>query len=524
MSNRKQISRRQFLKHTAFGAGAVALTACGAAPDAPATTAPGSASGTVTAATAAASSAPSPSAAAAGTTPVELVWWDGWTTQEPWIINEIKLFQEANPGITIKRIKQPKMDDALKAAFQDKSLPDVWPNGGADLKKQVSEGWLMPISDFSDYQEFVDTFPRPKVDFVNGSNIISGKTYGAPFEARGGMWNLLYMNTKVLKDAGVVDDKGEAKVPQTLDEMIAACRQIKEKSGGQVYGFASPFSEFLGAFFLWWWGTRSGAPFDGSDPKTGKSIYGQNKVFNRILDFVALGRDEGWIHPQSASGNDESIRALFAEGEVGIIPGGNWNMNGWKDTHPDFQEYRPFAPPLIETTKQLGWYDAGHGGNFLAISSQTKKADAAWTFFKWLQSKEASRRWVETGNGSSLWSENNDAKLMGSPQQQEYFQINTDQSRVAPYKTEPNPDMDKVAFPASKPDEVAILQGVFSGQLADVDAALKELGAAKDKAREQGFEDAKKAGAKNVGFEYLAYGVQFPDYDPTSGKDFEPSS
>jgi ABC-type glycerol-3-phosphate transport system substrate-binding protein len=522
MSNRKQISRRQFLKRTALGAGAIALSACGAAPEAPAAVGSGSAPG---AASAAASSAPASSAAAVSAgTPVELVWWDGWTTQEPWILNEIKLFQEANPGITVKRIKQPKIDDALKAAFQDKSLPDLWPNGGADLKKQVAEGWLTPISDFPDYQEFVNSFPRPKVDFVNGSNILGGKTYGAPFEARGGMWNLLYVNTRVFKDAGIVDDKGEAKVPQTLDEMIDACRQIKDKSGGQVFGFASPFSEFLGAFFPWWWGVRSGAPFDGSDPKTGKSIYGQNKVFNRILEFVALGRDEGWIHPQSASGNDESIRALFAEGEVGIIPGGSWNMNGWKDTHPDFKEYRPFPPPLIETEQQRGWYDAGHGGNFLAISSSTRQTEAAWKLFKWLQSKEASRRWVESGNGSSLWPENNDPRLMGSPQQQEYFQLNTAQSRVAPYKTEPNPDMDKVAFPASKPDEVAILQGVFSGQISDVDAALKELGAAKDQAREQGFADAKKAGATNVGFEYLALGVQFPNYDPSSGKDFEPSS
>ncbi|NJM07642.1 extracellular solute-binding protein [Candidatus Gracilibacteria bacterium] len=295
---------------------------------------------------------------------------------------------------------------------------------------------------------------------------------------------------------------------------------IKETSGGSVYGFASPFSEFLGAFFPWWWGTRSGAAFDGTDPLTGKSIYGQTPVFNRILEFIVQGRDNGWIHPQSASANDEAIRALFAEGEVAIIPGGNWNLNGWQQTHPDFKDYKPFAPPLINTDTQLGWYGATPGGAYLRIGATTRYPEAAWALFKHIHSKEASRRYVEDGNGTSIWPENNDPALMGTPAQQEYFEINTANTRLNPFRY--NPDMAAIAFPPSQPDEAATLQGVFSGQLTDIDAALKELGAAKDASREQAFADARAAGAQNVGFEYLAVQVQFPDYDPTSGEDYIP--
>jgi ABC-type glycerol-3-phosphate transport system substrate-binding protein len=411
------------------------------------------------------------------------------------------------------------MQDALKAALADKNLPDVWLESGADLKARVKDGYLYPISDFPDYPDLVKTFPQPKVDFVPGSNIIDGKTYAAPFEARGGMWNMLYINTKVFKDAGIVDDKGEAKIPQTLDEMEADCQKIKEAANG-AYCFASPFSEFLGALFPRWWGTRSGGPFDGTDPQTGKSLYGQNKVYNRILEFIATGRDQGWIHPQSASANDEAIRALFAEGEVGIIPGGAWNLNGWQQTLPDFKDYVPAAPPLINTDKQLGWYDSGHGGAFLLIGSTTKHPQEAWKLFKWIHSKEAGRRWVESGNGTSIWPENNDPKIM-PPLLATYYQITTENSRAQPFTTKPK-DMDKVVFGDTKPNEVAILQGVFAGQITDIDKALKELGAAKDKMREQAFEDARKAGAKNVGFEYLAVAKQFPGWDPSAGKDFVP--
>lgn len=522
MSNRKKLSRRQFIKSAALGAGAITLTACGGTPETP--TAGGSSPASSAAGSAAASVAPSaaPSTAAAATTPVELVWWDGLVTQEPWILDEIKRFEADNPGITVRRIKQPQMGDALRTAFQEKNLPDIFLGdlGEGGTLGMITQGYLKPISDFPDYNEFVQTYPNPSVDFVDGRNIIDGKTYGAPFEARGGMWNMLYMNTKVFKDAGVVDASGEAKAPATMDEMIDAMKKIKEASGGSVYGFATPMSEFLGAFFPWWWGIRSGAAFDGTDPMTGKSIYGENPVFNRILEFFVQARDESWIHPQSATANDEAIRALFAEGEIGLIPGGAWNLNGWQQSHPEFKEYRPIVPPLINTDKQLGWYGADPGGEYMRLGSTSKNPEAAWKLFKHIHSKEASRRYVQSGNGSSIWPENNDPSLMGTPAQQEYFRINTENTRLNPYRY--NADMSKVSFPAAKPDEVATLQGVFSGQIADVEKALDELGAAKNAAREQGFADAKAAGAKNVGFEYLAQKVQFPNYDPTAGKDYIP--
>jgi ABC-type glycerol-3-phosphate transport system substrate-binding protein len=221
----------------------------------------------------------------------------------------------------------------------------------------------------------------------------------------------------------------------------------------------------------------------------------------------------------SASANDEAIRALFAEGEAGIIPNGAWAINGWEQTHPDFKDYRPIAPPLINTDKQLGWYLASPGGSFVRLSSQTKHPEEAWKLFKWFQSKDAARRYVESGNGASIWLELNDPAYM-KPIAYEAYKINADNTRVGPYQ--PNPDMEKVNFTDIKPSEQAVLQGVFAGQITDIDAALQELATARDKMKEQAFADAKAAGAEKVGFEYLALQTQFPDWDPTAGKDYEP--
>ncbi|MEM8533775.1 MAG: extracellular solute-binding protein [Chloroflexota bacterium] len=513
MRDRHPRSRRQFLRGVLTGIGITATPALIAACGTSAT----QESDTTTDASASSDAASPPAQTASQ---VELVWWDPWVTQEPWLEDELQRFGEANPDIAVTRVKQPKIDDSLNAALADESLPDLWIGGGPFLAEAVAEGWVSPISDFDDYDEFVQTFPNPEIDFFQGQNIFDGQTYGAPFQARSAMWNFLYANTAVLKEYGLVDDNGEALIPQTLDQLAEYAQTVTQESGGSVFGFAVATSEFNGAFWPWWWGFRSGAHFEPFNPQTGKSGYTDSNIWNRILEFFVQSREQAWIHPQSATGNDEVIRALFAEGEVAFIPNGGWAIAGWEQTHPDFTDYRPFAPPLIDTDTQLGWYRATPGGSFLRISSQTEQPEASWRLFKWFHSKETSQRWVESGNGTSIWPENNDPQYMGKIQQQQFFEIDTANTRVGPDIPKMTPDMQQVTFGDSRPNEVAVLQGVFTGQITDIDAALDELASAKDAMREQAFEDARNAGNTDVGFEYFAWGVQYPDWDPTKGEDY----
>src|SRR5205823_6988115 len=225
---RRGLSRRQLLRAALVGTGAAAmaglLTAClgGGSTEVPAGGAASPAGGGTT-----------------GGAGAELTYWDWWVTQGPTIDAAIQRFQQANPTITVKKTTNAvdQYPDLFALAQRGGNGPDVFlipqKPGFSEI---VANGWLADLAQFPDYPAFVKTFPQPDYDFVEGANVIGGKTYSAPFTSPAeAMWNQLWFNTKVFKDAGIVDAAGNASPPQTLDELLDRARTIQQRSNGQGY-------------------------------------------------------------------------------------------------------------------------------------------------------------------------------------------------------------------------------------------------------------------------------------------------
>jgi ABC-type glycerol-3-phosphate transport system substrate-binding protein len=443
---------------------------------------------------------------------IELVHWDTWVTQGPWFDEEVRLFNQANPNITVKRVLQSGKEDPLPLAFKDGSAPDTFMTGDKKtFQEQIAADYIRPISDFPDYADFVATYPKPEIAFVEGINILEGNTYGAPALSMGNMWTQLYINTKVFKDAGLVDDKGDARLPVTFDDMLTAARTIKEKSGGAVYGYGNALTSWT-PNLVFHFGQLSGANAmgGGQDWRTGAFTYSTNPVFAQVLGALVTMRDEGLIIPDSASVDDEAMRALFAQHKFGMLIGGTWVINGWKQTHPNFSEYTLTTMPLVGVDTPQSYYYTGPGGNFVQISTQTKYPEAAWEWFKWLHSKDAGERFVQSGNGMSVFPEANKPEYATNEAMRRFFELNETYTRIDPQPSIRNPDVAKIKIDAVKPDEGAIIQGIYSGQIPDIEQILAELDAAKTEALTRAVEDAKAAGA-NVSLEDYV----FPDWDPT---------
>jgi ABC-type glycerol-3-phosphate transport system substrate-binding protein len=515
MSERKNLSRRQFVKKTALlGAGLVGssglLAACGDSPTS--TAAPGS-----SATTTAASSASTATTAAPVSQKVELTYWDWWVTQAPWVDNEIKLFQEANPGITIKKTTNETNTyaDLFALAVKGNNAPDVFliPQKPS-YAEIVANGWMVPLNQFADFQDFTKRFPNPTQNFAEGTNTIGGKTYSAPFgDASDGMWLYLWINTKVFKDAGLVDSAGNVKLPETADDMLQAARTIKEKSGGKTFGYGfSLKSDYLPSwqFYL--------AQLSGADPiynggldlRTGKYTYGTNPAYKSSIDLLLKMRDEGLIIPDSASADDESMRVLFAQHKFGMLVSGNWVMTGWQKTNPEFKDFTLTHIPLFGTSEPKSYFYLKPGGSQFAVNPKAKNLDAAWKWFKWLYSKEAGERWVKSGNGRSIFPDANKPEYATNDAMRQAWSQSPKYSRVGPVPALRNPDVGKVKIKGIKPDENAIIVGLYTGRLTDISAALKDLDAAKQKALEEALTDAKAAGAKVSIEDYI-----FADWDPT---------
>jgi hypothetical protein len=117
---------------------------------------------------------------------------------------------------------------------------------------------------------------------------------------------------------------------------------------------------------------------------------------------------------------------------------------------------------------------------------------------------------LKSGNGTSIFPQANKPDLLDDPVQRQLLVLGPKFSRVGPQPVLRNPDVGKVQPKKINPELKQVVQGIYTGQITDLDQALKDLDAAKQKSLEQAIADAKTAGAKVSLEDYI-----FPDWDPT---------
>ncbi len=447
------------------------------------------------------------SASTSSSSKVTITYWDWWVSQAPWVDGEIALFQKANPDITVKKTTQGSntYNNLLPLTFKSNRSPDVFmipptpPFGD-----EVTQGWLKPIDDLNWRNQF------PKGSFVEGVNLLKGQTYSAPLTGFA-PWLQLYVNNDVFKQAGLTNVDGSIQLPQTWDDVTKAAEAITKKSNGNVYGLGFGNGSFN---LLPWWlevfvraaGSPGGA-YD-KDLRVGKYTYGSDRNY---ADFVALLLDwkkRGYFYPNSISIADETARAFFERGKFGMTVGGVWNQAEWASHN--FTNYSLVTLIAPETQRKGYFYHSG-ATNFVGISKQTKHADAALAWFKWLYSPEAGKRFVEDGIDVSIYQQNNNPKNVKSAAFGQYV-ATTPLSISGPDPKLRNPQVaqsDAFIQPI-KPDMGDTLTGAYTGQVTDVPQALSNVAEKMQEALNTAIKQAQQKGYKVSASDYV-----FPDWDIT---------
>ncbi len=455
---------------------------------------------------------------------VKITFWDWWVTQGPAMDATIADFMAAHPNITVEKrtIGGGPYNDTINLAFQGDSAPDVFVVEDTNLfKSYIANGWVLPLSGLPDFEKWKATFPNPGANFTNGVNVIDGKAYSAPLFVQG-PWLQLYVNTKVYKDAGLVNADGSVKLPKTLDEMIANSRVIKDKSGGKVYGFGVSGTQGW-AQGWWWWNCQMTSHFfsvgglDGFNALTGKFEWSTNPCIKQDAQALVKMRDEKLIYPD-ASIDDEGARAKFADGSFGHLIGGSWVIAGWSQTHPNFKDYTATTLPLVGVTQPGGYFYKTPGGQEFAISAKSQHPNEAWELIKWLYGPNMGKTWADKGNGLTFFTPGTSDKYATNDAWKSIFAM-TPLNIDGPQPALRNPNVSKVQFTLNGPDPNAVLGGILSGQITDIDAALKDLDARMTTALNNGLQDATAAGTKVSLDDFI-----FKDWDPTKPYQTQPTS
>ena len=273
-----------------------------------------------------------------------------------------------------------KMDIYLASG----DIPDILPvyDPKTVVNTYGASGALLDFNQYIDYmpnlQEYRKTYPN--MDYLNTAE---GNRYAIvgvqPIDYAGESW---FVNMDELKKAGV------EKAPETVDELLAAMRAVKEKDSA-VTPFLSYWniSYAMGAFANLINAQTSAVYYDTEDD-TYKFAY--NEESSKRKELIQLMADmyaEGLVNREIATLSDEQAKALLAQGQWAFtyLYGNSLEKEVFKVDRGEELPFdiQPMTPPAASDGKRylsIAYQHDNVPGWGIVCSSQTEHPELLiWT-------------------------------------------------------------------------------------------------------------------------------------------------
>lgn len=274
-------------------------------------------------------------------------------------------FQKRYPEVEVKHVYIP-FAELLPTILQQSltgTLPEIIMADNPWVPQLIEAGVFKDITDLV----MNDLGEEFWLDFFEGHRLVTskdGRIYALQLHTN----NLaLFYRRSLLEKAGVT------KVPETWNELLEACKKIKEKLG--IYGFAlcaTASEEGTWQFepFLW---TNGGSLFELDQPEAIEA-----------LSFLVKLVEEGYMPRDvvNVSGQGD-LTIWFINGEVAMMVNGNWEF-GWHLTPDVLKELGDVEVAPLPVPKKGMKALVPFGGECYGISAtiDSEKLKYAWEFLK----------------------------------------------------------------------------------------------------------------------------------------------
>ncbi len=381
---KSRISRREFLEHvgrTGLGlAGLTLLAACGGATS-------GGEGGD-----GAGEASPGTSAPQGEAVTISMLGW-GSPLEKENVDKGLQLFQEQNPGITVKWLHTPQdYATKLQTMLAGGTPPDVyWANNMLDY---LARGVVLDITDYLKADPVLskpDYFIQPQEEERSTWN---GKWYGI-----GSCWVLphLYYNADLLEQAGVEPPSTDPAQAWTWDQFVENARTLTLDAAGKHpgdSGFDPNNVQQWGVSWATWSLMRDVVVFSNS----GESFtdehtceLGEPAAVEAIQALADL-MNEHQVAPQAATTEQlgMSSQQMLASNKLAILSDGSWALQDIAKL--GFKYGCGVLPKLQEPATAMQ-------AHLHVISSETGQPEASWKLLAFLSSDDYQRDLCKAG----LW-------------------------------------------------------------------------------------------------------------------------
>ena len=328
-----------------------------------------------------------------------ITYWNGLTGADGKVMDELIDQFTRDTGIRIEQQRLPWADlyAKLQVAVPAGEGPDLALIHTVEVPHFANDGVLEVIDEATATAKGFRGEDYLPAMWQGGT--FQGKRYSLPLDVP---QHILYLNVKVMKEAGLVGADGRPRVPASRDELVTMAKRIATKADtfGFAIGTVGPGRYTWGFHNLLW---QNGANVYAADLK--KSGLGEPAAIE-VAEFWSAIQNQHKIAPPS----NANCRDAFIAGKLGLWIAGSWNFTGLREAKVDF-----VAAPVPRLFKQATVWTMPHQFTLPKKKAvDPAKRDAAWAHVRWMSDHVA--EWtLKAGQVSALRKPHSDPRITGDP-------------------------------------------------------------------------------------------------------------
>lgn len=312
---------------------------------------------------------------------MELRFWCGFTGADGrQILKIIKQFNAEHPDIhvTLQRIEWPQYYNKLFVAGLADRAPEVFVIHSSSVERFWQANLLRPLDDLASGTE-----PLNSSDFspnIWEAVVREGRPFAIPLDIH---MIGMYYNKKLFRQAGIVDEHGEARPPRTREEFLDAARRLTRDIDGDgnidQYGYVFTWFRTNAITAIEQWG---GHYFNASMTRAEMHNPANVEAMRFLSDLIYREK----VAPVPYS----DAFLAFLQGRAGMAFEGVYLLNDLR-RQKDL-EYG-CAPMPVLGNQPAAWADS----HVMCINPELDKrrTTAAWTLIRYLS--DNSLEWAESG-------------------------------------------------------------------------------------------------------------------------------
>ena len=297
-----------------------------------------------------------------------ITYWNGLTGADGKVMDELidRFTQETGIKIEQQRILWADLYAKLQVSVPAGEGPDLALIHTVEVPHFASDGVLEAMDDGTVGGKGFRGEDYLPATWQGGT--FQGKRYSLPLDVP---QHVLYLNVKMMKDAGLAGADGKPRVPASRDELVTMAKKMtKDDSFGFGIGTVNPGKYTWGFHNLLW---QNGANIYASDLK--RAGVAEPAALEVAEFWAGLATQHKIVPPANAS-----CRDAFIANRLGMWIAGSWNFTGLRDAKVDF-----VAAPLPRLFKQPVVWAMPHQYTFPKVKTVDRaRREAAWTHVRWI--------------------------------------------------------------------------------------------------------------------------------------------